>query len=82
MRVEMWKIFKVLCIRIHLLQRYGNERITKVELCELQSDIVEYWVLSVWLWVDGSLLITFELQTFVYLCSGHFTKLSKFYTYV
>jgi hypothetical protein len=28
------------------------------------------------------LLITFELQTFVYLCSSHFTKLSKFYTYV
>jgi hypothetical protein len=28
------------------------------------------------------LLITFELQTFVYLCSSHFTKLSKFYMYV
>jgi hypothetical protein len=28
------------------------------------------------------LLITFELQTFVYLCWSHFTKLSKFYTYV
>jgi hypothetical protein len=28
------------------------------------------------------LLITFELQTFVYLRSSHFTKLNTFYTYV
>jgi hypothetical protein len=144
--------------------------ITKVELCELQSDLVEYCVLSVGFWVDCSLSvsisiacsallvdatpgslatpdvsalrrsrnllirsadvvlglfysldsslfaralsrciwrilllylgfiarfvgfflsifnillrITFELQTFVYLCSCHFTKLRKFYTYV
>jgi hypothetical protein len=161
MRVEIWKEIKVLCIRIHLLKRQQNEWITKVELCELQSDLVEYWVLYVWLWVDCSLsvsisiacaallvdatpgslatpdvsalrrsrnflirsadvvlgsirsspfplllahlalvfglhcsicvflsifnlllLITFELQTLIYLCSSHFTKLSKLYTYV
>jgi hypothetical protein len=28
------------------------------------------------------LLITFELQTCVYLCSSHFTNLIKFYTYI
>jgi hypothetical protein len=145
-----------------------NEWIAKVELCELQSDLVEYRVLSVLLWVDCSLslsisiacasllvdatpgslatpdvsalrrshnflnpsahvvlglfdsldpalfaralsrcfwlilllylgfiarflvfcqflvllLITLELQTFVYFFSSHFTKLRKFYTYI
>jgi hypothetical protein len=31
------------------ITKIQNEWITKVELCELQSDLVEYWVLSVWL---------------------------------
>jgi hypothetical protein len=164
---KKWKFY--VSEYINYKDNWMNEWITKVELCELQSDLVEYWVLSVWLWVDcllsvsisiacttllveatpGSLatpnvsalqrscnflirsadvvlglfdsldsalfawalsrcfwrilllylasiawfvvflsifnlllLITFKLQNFVYLCSCHFTKLRKFYTYV
>jgi hypothetical protein len=35
----------------------------KVELCELQSDLVEYWVLSVWLWVDCSLSMSTSIAS-------------------
>jgi hypothetical protein len=38
-----------------------NECITKVELCELQSDLFEYWILSVWLWVDCSLSVSIPI---------------------
>jgi hypothetical protein len=30
-------------------------------LCELQSDLVEYWVLSVWLWVDCTLSVSISI---------------------
>jgi hypothetical protein len=37
---------------------YKDNRMNELQkLCESQSDIVEYWVLSVWLWVDCSLSV-------------------------
>jgi hypothetical protein len=33
----------------------------QVELCGLQSDLVEYWVLSIWLWVDCPLSVSISI---------------------